>query len=215
MARKKAPHIKPGRKKPKRRPSPRRETMGELLARVQGDLNALTPAQIHSAKRFQSLQAQIKSEIRAALGDKYSYPRTELAQIFGCAERTITRWSKQGRIPQSQAGKWDIRQVVLVRRDQAEGNASHLTPQERRDLASARIAELKLGRELGELITRDAVERMVGPVLSTVRTTLLGAPERLLRYIPIAQRPDARAELESAAHAALKELQEAFKNAAK
>ena len=198
----------------RRKRSVRDKTIREVLGRVGNDINALTIPELQSAQRFKELQEQIKREIRGALGDKYTYGRRELAELFGINDRTVTRWAKQGKIPESRDKKWDIREVVRVLFLQAEGKDRIQSPEERLQAAKARREEIKLAHESGELVMRDFVKRMVGPALALIRAVLLGNTDRLLRYIPVAQRGDAREELEAIAQSSLKDLKEAFEHAA-
>jgi len=208
MGKRPARRAKSGRKAPAPEP-----TIADALARVGSDLNKLTVSELRSVQRFQALQREIRASIAAALGDKYGYSRSELAEVCGVHERTITRWSKQGRLPQSHDRKWDIRDVLrqyLSLEDTHQGQ----TAAERYDLARARQKELALAQQAGELMDRDVILRAVAPLVSALRSRLIGHAERILQRVPVSQRPGLRTELESETAAFLKDLQEEFKHAA-
>jgi len=201
-------------KRPKGAHSRRSPTIGEVAAKAATNLQNLTVAELTSLKRFQALQQQIKDTLRAALrdSDPYLFNRDQVAEIFRVHVRTITRWAKKGRLPESKNRKWDIREVIRVLLS-TPGDAD-LAPDERSHIARARLLELKAATLASELISRNAVLRMIGPVLSALRSSILGIPDRLLQMIPVSQRQDARKELDDMATAALKEIKEAFQHAA-
>jgi len=202
----------------KRAKRAKRETIRQLLARVNNDLQSLTVSELQSVERYKKLREEILAHIRASTGpadDRYTYRRSEIARIFRITERTVTRWSKQGKLPQSHSGKWDIREVIHVLQQRLEEELHHTgqTPEERKDLARAQILELDLAERTKELVSREAVARMIGPALAAIRSTILSIPDHILQYIPTDQRADARRGLQEAALAILAELKEAFEHA--
>ncbi len=175
----------------KRRGKASRRTIRDVIARVQGDLNALTVEELQSARRFQALQKEIKEAICTGLGDKHSYRRNELADIFGVDERTISRWSKQGKLPQSSKGFWNIRDVLHCLHDQLEGVNRDGTPADRLTTVKALREELRLANDKSRVIDREAFVRQAAVRLTAARDRASGWPERLVRLFPADQRDQA------------------------
>ena len=190
--------------------------MRDLLARAQDDLQGLTVKQLQTVERYKKLRTDMLARIQSAIGDDdlHTYRRSALAEIFNVNERTITRWSKQGHLPQSDRGKWDIRLLVKCLHDQLEGRGDSDTAEESYRRAKARREQLRLERELGSLVTRDTVLRIIAPTLTALKANITGLKDALLRYIPADQRPDAAGEMESRIINCLGQIEKAFLTAA-
>jgi len=175
----------------KRKSRNQAKTIREVVEGVQGNLNNLTVAELQSVQRFQALQREMKGRVEAALGDKYSYRRNELAEIFGVDERTISRWSKKGKLPQSARGRWDIRLIVRVLHEQLETEGRHGTPDDRLKTVKALREELRLSHEKQQVIDRETFVREASARLTSARDRASGWPERFVGQFPADQRASA------------------------
>ena len=187
-------------------------TVATVLAKARRDMNNLTASELNSLERFRELRADLKALVENGLGSRYTWSRRELAEAFGISKRSVLNWVRRGELPDAHNGKWDVSEVLqflhsrLTEKDRERG----LSAQDRYRLAKARREEILLAREVGQLIVRDSVRRMVGPTLSAIRESILGMADRVIPFIPLDQRTDARKEIESIAQAGLAELKVAF-----
>lgn len=190
----------------------RSATIGEVAAKAAADLQNLTVQELTALKRFRELQQQIRDQIRRALGDRHLFSRAEVADLFDVSVRTVNRWVARGELPKPRHGKWDIREIIqfLRARIEEKEKRSDLTPEERYRLAKAEREELRLARERGEVVAREAVIREAAPLLNALRSAVLGLPERILHYVPEGQRREVRAELQEICEGHVRELREIF-----
>ncbi len=145
--------------------------------------------------------------------------KRELAEFFGVSPQSIDGWLSRG-CPVLERGaplvgyKFDTAAVAEWRAEQRVAEAiAEAKPQnpedafERKTAAEASLAELKLARELGQLVTLEDVERVWSNLVAMCRARMLAIPSKVASLALSAGSIDeARAVLESALHEALNEL---------
>jgi phage terminase Nu1 subunit (DNA packaging protein) len=145
--------------------------------------------------------------------------KRELAEVFGVSPQAIDGWLSRG-CPVLEKGaplvgyKFDTAAVAEWRAEQRVseaigGNkpASQEDAFQRKTAAEAALAELKLARELGQLVTLEDVERVWQNLAAMCRARMLAIPSNIARLAFSAESVDeARAIIENAIHEALNEL---------
>ena len=121
-----------------------------------------------------------------------------VARHFHVASRTVERWIAEG-CPRTKEGHYDLRAIekwVMERRGSAEGrDAKEGHWVTRWKAAKARLAELDYAHRRGELIERDAVERIWSREVVSLRNSLLTLPDRMAILLPAEMRVTLRNEM--------------------
>lgn len=138
---------------------------------------------------------------------RFWFGRQEIAKVFGVTVRTINRWVGRGDFVKSHEGLYDIREVVTWLQGRQEDEHADLDPEARWKLARAERIELSLAVEKRLLVEREAIIRSASPVVHALRSSLQGLPERLVAWVPDAERSMEREKLYQLIETHLKELQ--------
>ncbi len=109
----------------------------------------------------------------------------QLARIFGKSVRTIANWAKDG-MPQRSDGRYSITDIQLWRMDKNlqqrsvddHGDKVQRSVAKYRDI-KARREEIKLKKELGELIPREQVETGLIQLATVLKINFLSLPRTL------------------------------------
>ncbi len=114
-----------------------------------------------------------------------------LAEHFGFTKRWIDRLAKEKGFPRISRGHYDLlkcsRWLVDYYRLMAENarkeSQSLQRSEERKAQYQADMLEIKLARERGEVITVDDAVDAIEPVLSSIRSIILGIPKHAAREL--------------------------------
>lgn len=112
---------------------------------------------------------------------RFVVPVTDIAAIFGVADRTIQRLVKEG-LPQIGHGKYDVRQCVQWQFGQLRSEAATregLNPRDELAIAQKERVGLEIAQLRGTLIPRDLVSRAMNQVAALVSSQLDGLAPRL------------------------------------
>lgn len=145
--------------------------------------------------------------------------KRELAEFFGVSPQAVDGWLSRG-CPYIEKGKalhgykFDTAAVAEWRSEQRAREAigqnapdDPTNAEDRIKRADASLKELKLARELGQLVTVEDVQKVWVRIVGTCRTRLLGIPAKITQLVFGAEDVDsARSILEAEIHEALNEL---------
>lgn len=128
--------------------------------------------------------------------------RPTLARILGCSVRTIASMEAEkvfqpatrgkGRRPSTYALEHVVPAYIAHRERQVSGQEA--SPRDRRDLSVATLNELRIARERGDVVERDAVVLAGRSVVETARTRLLRLPADLRRADVVSRDGESLAE---------------------
>lgn len=131
--------------------------------------------------------------------------KTDLAEILGVSERTLTDWQDEGmpivaRGERGQANAYDTVAVItwMEAREIAKARAS--TPRDRLDLARERLVRIEIADKERKLVPMDEMRRLFDLAVIVWREKLLQLPARF------AHLPEVRAFAETAVEEAIAEL---------
>lgn len=105
----------------------------------------------------------------------------ELAKLFDVTSMTINNWRRKG-MPRESFGKFDLAKVIEWKISEAREEASieeapeGTSPKDRKDLAEAKLKEIKVAKERKELIPQQQANERLQKHLEDVRRVMLSAP---------------------------------------
>lgn len=148
--------------------------------------------------------------------------KSELAQILGVSERTLTHWQKEDGFPilyrgkRGEANQYDTTDVIqwwhnreMGRLIDGDGDESLDLNRERARLAKAQAdrTELELRKRRGEVAEVGEFEQAWTTLLLNFRTRMLALPVRATPLVAACQAlPEVQEELRKLVHEALTEL---------
>ena len=108
--------------------------------------------------------------------------QVDLAALFGVTDRTVRNWDFEG-LPGNGEGRgryyvWPEVLAWYLARNSGSGTGEDPTARERKDMAEAELAELKLGQLRGTLLQVEDVRATWSEVLGRVRAKLLSIPPK-------------------------------------
>ena len=145
--------------------------------------------------------------------------KTQLADLLAYSPAGITRLVQVAALPPpGPRGTWILRDVLRAfgahtkaRRKELEGGAESSgetkSDSECRKLrAQADLAEIEVGKALGQLVEKDAIREEWGRILTALRARLLAIPTECARELGDADAVDCERILRDAIHAVLADV---------
>lgn len=175
-------------------------------------LRQATPADL------QDLQSLIESHVPAGQrADPYTV-RTlgQVAEWFGMELQTVKQWRMLDPPMPGQEGRWNLQEIARwrmarIKADRGDGGkagASALRQQkeiESLEIANAR-ASIKLRKEAGELVSRQAARSAIRSMFNRLRTQLEPLPELLAPLLPNEVRADFRRDCDQRVRLLLQQI---------
>ena len=131
--------------------------------------------------------------------------KTDLAEILGVSERTLTDWQDEGmpieaRGERGQANEYNTAAVIAWKEARVIAKARANTPRDRLDLARERLVRIEIADKERKLVPMDEARREFDLAVIAWREKLLQLPARF------AHLPEVRAFAETAVDEAISEL---------
>ena len=109
---------------------------------------------------------------------------SQLARIYGVTTGAVSHWVRRDGCPRNDDGTYSIAEVIQWREARLAVAASEVTAGgspalERKRLAEAEMAEIKLGEQRGELIAVQEWRREQTAKIQIVKRALLSMPRRM------------------------------------
>ncbi|MDD5449654.1 MAG: hypothetical protein PHO42_03545 [Candidatus Omnitrophica bacterium] len=138
---------------------------------------------VQTGKALSSVELRELSKYESPLGPGELETKEQVAAAFGVAIRTIHYWIRQG-MPVSPNGRFDIGKIQEWRLSTGQKkNTEVILNREALDtrLKEIRIKreEAKLKKELGELITKYDVEKVMNQLITVFKRSFLSLPRSL------------------------------------